>query len=292
MIEIGKSADKIVNLVRARQLLASVYRALDDQEQANTLMKQADELFLQSSPRYQVRNQIEYAYYRIRYLLFQQKIPAALQWADEYKARREKASNPWATLNELVYAQVLLADGKPDQAVPILKICEDSARSFEAGGWVIQSLVLQALCHQATEDMENALDCLSSAFNLAEPQGYIRRFVDFGLPMQQLLIEAANINLFPAYVSRLLSAFPTGAGDIESITKKDATSEQPLIEPLTDQELSILKLMTAGLSHSEIARELYLSVNTIKWHSTNIYGKLGVHRRAHAVARARELEIL
>jgi len=140
--------------------------------------------------------------------------------------------------------------------------------------------------------MENALDCLRSAFSLAEPQGYIRTFVDFGLPMQRLLGQAVKMNIFPEYAARLLSAFPADAGDKESITTNDATSQQPLIEPLTDQELSILRLMAAGLSHSEIAGELYLSPNTVKWHSTNIYGKLGVHRRAHAVARARELEIL
>jgi len=291
-MEIGKSADKIVNLVRARQLLALVYCALGNQEEANLLMKQADELFLQSNPRYQVMHRIEYEYYRIRCLLIQQKMLAALQWADEYRARRETVSNPWATLNELVYAHVLLADEKPDQALPVLKTCEESARSFEASGWVLQSLALQALCYQSTNNLENALESLRSAFSLAEPQGYIRTFVDLGQPMQRLLGQAAKENIFPEYVARLLSAFPADAGDKESITTKDASSQQPLIEPLTEQELSILKLMAAGLSHSEIASQLYLSLNTIKWHSTNIYGKLGVHRRAHAVARARELEIL
>ena len=291
-IYIGKSTDKIVNLVRTRQLLAQIYCALEDSEEAALVMGQADELFLQSSPRYQIMHQIEYEYYRIRCLLFQQKIQVALQWANDYKSRRETIKNPWGTLSELVYAQVLLADGRSDQALPVLKTCENSARSFEAGRWVIQSLVLQALCYQAIDDKKNAMDCLRSAFSLAEPQGYIRTFVDFGLPMQCLLEQAAKVNSFPEYVARLLSAFPTDAEDKESITTKDATSQQPLIEPLTDQELSILKLMAAGLSHSEIASELYLSLNTVKWHSTNIYGKLGVHRRAHAVARARELEIL
>jgi LuxR family maltose regulon positive regulatory protein len=100
------------------------------------------------------------------------------------------------------------------------------------------------------------------------------------------------MNIFPEYVTRLLSAFSTDVGEKESKKPQMASSSQLLVEPLTDQELSILKLMSAGLSHSEIASELYLSLNTVKWHSTNIYGKLGVHRRAHAVARARELEIL
>jgi LuxR family maltose regulon positive regulatory protein len=291
-IEIGKSVDKIVNLVRARQLLARVYCVLGDQEEANLLMKQADELFLQSSPRYQVMHRIEYEYYRVRCLLIQKKMLAALQWANEYKARREVVSNPWATLNELVYAQVLLADEKPDQALPVLKSCEDSARSFEAGGWVLQNLTLQSLCYEASNELESALETLGRAFSLAEPEGYIRTFVDFGLPMKRLLGQAAKANIFPEYVSRLLSAFPAEAGKKAYTITDEISSQQSLVEPLTDQELSILKLMSAGLSHSEIASELYLSINTVKWHSTHIYGKLGVHRRAHAVARARELEII
>ncbi|MEJ2513470.1 MAG: hypothetical protein P8Y72_17965, partial [Anaerolineales bacterium] len=226
-IYIGKSTDKIVNLVRTRQLLAQIYCALEDSEEAALVMGQADELFLQSSPRYQIMHQIEYEYYRIRCLLFQQKIQVALQWANDYKSRRETIKNPWGTLSELVYAQVLLADGRSDQALPVLKTCENSARSFEAGRWVIQSLVLQALCYQAIDDNKNAMDCLRSAFNLAEPQGYIRTFVDFGLPMQCLLEQAAKVNSFPEYVARLLSAFPVDAGDKEFITTKDVISQQP-----------------------------------------------------------------
>ena len=71
-----------------------------------------------------------------------------------------------------------------------------------------------------------------------------------------------------------------------------AAAYQPLLEPLTDQELRVLRLMAAGLSHRDIASELYLSVNTIKWHTTHIYSKLGVHRRAHAISQARELGII
>ena len=79
----------------------------------------------------------------------------------------------------------------------------------------------------------------------------------------------------------------------EGMTKLTGrTVHQSLVEPLTDQEIGILRLMSAGLSHSEIASELFISINTVKWHSSNIYGKLGVHRRAHAVSRARELEII
>ena len=115
---------------------------------------------------------------------------------------------------------------------------------------------------------------------LAAPEGYVRTFVDYGPPMQELLQQAAERGLFSEYVSSLLAVFPEPA------------SPSTLAEPLTDREASILRLMAAGLSHNEIADELYLSANTIKWYSTRIYRKLGVRRRSQAVARAQDLGLL
>ena len=291
-IHIGEEADRIVNIIRARQLLAKTYCALGDQEEADILMRQAEELFKQSSPRYQVMHQIEYEYYRIRCLLFQQNLQPALEWADSYQNRRNSVKNPWTLLSELAYAHVLLSNGKPDQALPILNTIEEAARSYGAGGWVIQSLTLQALCYQALKDPERALGALSNAFSLAEPEGYIRTFIDYGEFMRQLLNLALERGLAPDYVHKLLDAFPPKDYEKNKTEHQRVLAGKSLIEPLTDQELSILRLMSAGLSHSEIARELYLSINTVKWHTTHIYGKLGVHRRAHAVTRAKELGIL
>ena len=288
-IHIGEEADRIVNIIRARQLLAKTYCALSDQEEADILMRQAEELFKQSSPRYQVMHQIEYEYYRIRCLLFQQNLQPALEWADSYQNRRNSVKNPWTLLSELAYAHILLSDGKPDQA---LNTIEEAARSYGAGGWVIQSLTLQALCYQALKDPERALGALSNAFSLAEPEGYIRTFIDYGEFMRQLLNLALESGLAPDYVHKLLDAFPPKDYEKNKTEPQRVLAGKSLIEPLTEQELSILRLMSAGLSHSEIARELYLSINTVKWHTTHIYGKLGIHRRAHAVTRAKELGIL
>lgn len=201
-------------------------------------------------------------------------------------------NNPWALVEELVYANVLLADGRPDQALPFLKTCEVSARSYGAGGWVIQSFSLQSLCYQETQDFESALESLRGALELAEPEGYVRTFVDQGPPMQHLLQLAVAHGIATDYVPRLLAAFPVEQGEKVWAEPRKTAIQQPLVEPLTERETNILRLMGAGLSHHEIASELYLSINTIKWHTTHIYGKLGVHRRAHAVSRARELGIL
>lgn len=291
-IQVGESADKIVNLVRARQLLARVYYLLGNWEEANTLVEQADELFNQSNPRYQVRYQIDHEYYRVRWLLLQQNLRPALQWSEDYKKRRNSIDNPWALLSELVYAHVLLINGKPDQALQILRASENSARSFEAGGWIIQSLVLQSLCYHAMNNPEKALELLSSALRLAEPEGYTRTFVDYGEIMQRLLNLALARDVETDYVTKLIEAFPLRQDEEEEAEPQRVLGGQYLVEPLTDQELSILRLMSAGLSHNEIADKLYLSINTVKWHTTHIYDKLGVHRRAHAVTRAKELGIL
>ncbi len=291
-IQNGEESDKIVNVIRARQLLAKDYCAMGDQDEANILTRQAEELFKQTSPRYQVMHQIEYEYYRIRCLLYQQNIQPALQWAGDYKNRRNSIKSPWALLNELVYAHVLLSDGKPDQALQILRTSEESARSFGANGWVIQGLALESLCHNAMNDLEKALEALQHALGLAEPEGYIRTFVDYGESMQRLLNLAMKRGIYVTYARKLLDSFPS-KDNMEGENEREMVSTgKSLIEPLTDQERSILRLMAIGLSHHEIADELYLSINTVKWHTTHIYGKLGVHRRAHAVARAKEMGIL
>ena len=110
--------------------------------------------------------------------------------------------------------------------------------------------------------------------------------------MHRLLDIALTRGVATDYVRRLLEAFSLGQDDEEKTEPQMVMDGQSLVEPLTEQELSILRLMSTGLSHSEIARELYLSINTVKWHTTHIYGKLGVHRRAHAVTRAKEVGIL
>jgi LuxR family maltose regulon positive regulatory protein len=118
---------------------------------------------------------------------------------------------------------------------------------------------------------------------LAAPEGYARTFIDLGPPMQHLLQQAAVQGIASAYVLQLLSNFPASPDDKPAINP---------VGPLNDREQSILRLMAAGLSNREIAEELYLSVNTVKWYGSQIYGKLGVKKRAEAVDQAHELGIL
>ena len=131
---------------------------------------------------------------------------------------------------------------------------------------------------------------LGDALTLAEPSGHIRIFVDEGSPMAQLLSEAAALGLMPNYVNKLLAAFDADA--LKSDGKSSLPSAQPLIEPLSQRELEVLRLIAHGLSNDEISKRLFLALDTIKGHNRRIYDKLQVQRRTEAVARARELGLL
>jgi LuxR family maltose regulon positive regulatory protein len=126
---------------------------------------------------------------------------------------------------------------------------------------------------------------------LAEPEEYIRVFLDEGPPMARLLYEALSREIAPNYVRRLLAAFPSAEPEQREPSKSQAP-ETELIEPLSERELEVLQLIAEGLTNREIASRLFLSLNTVKAHTRNVYGKLDVHNRTQAVVRARALGVL
>jgi LuxR family maltose regulon positive regulatory protein len=132
---------------------------------------------------------------------------------------------------------------------------------------------------------------LERALAAAEPGGFLRIFVDEGPSMARLLYEAVTRGIAPDYARRLLSAFPVAEPEQTTASEKQAPQSE-LVEPLSERELEVLLLFAEGLTNQEIASRLFLSLNTVKAHSSNIYGKLGVHSRTQAVARARALGLL
>ncbi len=162
-------------------------------------------------------------------------------------------------------------------------------------GSVIEILIVQALAYAAQDDDTQALNSLAHALTLAEPEGYQRIFVVEGPAMAALLAAAAERGLAPAYVAQLLAAFPRAEhgqpSKAEAIVQR-ATSNESLIEPLSDRELDVLRLLRTELSGPEIAQELIISLNTVRTHTKNIYSKLGVNSRRAAVRRAAELGLL
>jgi LuxR family maltose regulon positive regulatory protein len=197
---------------------------------------------------------------------------------------------------ESALARLHIAQQRFDDAlhliVPLLQMAED-------GGWigvVIEFLILQALALRGRNEATEALDVLHRALFLAEPEGYVRVFVDEGAPMMALLREAAPRGLVTGYVNELLAAFPVSEiGDVDGVPSPphiQAPIDQPLIDSLSERELEVLHLIAAGLSNREIAEKLFIAVSTVKTHINNIYGKLDVSKRTRAVARARELGLL
>ena len=143
--------------------------------------------------------------------------------------------------------------------------------------------MLQALANQMQGNVPAALVPLARALTLAEPQRYVRIFVDEGPPMAVLLGEAAKHGIVLNHVRQLLTAFPR--------TDDRTAVGQALMEPLSERELEVLRLLGTDLDGPEIARELVVSLNTMHTHTKNIYAKLGVNTRRAAVRRAEELHL-
>ena len=151
-------------------------------------------------------------------------------------------------------------------------------------------MVLQAVVHHANGEKDKALQVLRDALARAEPGGFIRIFVDEGLPIAQLLSEAAFQGIKPDYISTLLAVFE--AKKQKSKDKSYSSPVQSLIDPLSQRELEVLQLIAQGLSNREISQKLFLALSTVKGHNRIIFDKLQVHRRTEAIAYARELGLI
>jgi LuxR family transcriptional regulator, maltose regulon positive regulatory protein len=195
-------------------------------------------------------------------------------------------------------ARVHLAQGDPSAALALLSSLR---QQMEAKDWQderLKVMVLQAVAHNAHGQKDKAAQLLSDALALAEPGGFIRLFVDEGEPMRMTITDfRLSIEKPPrgedyrllGYVDKLLAAFANPAA------MPQAKSENPnarMLEPLSQRELEVLKLVAQGLSNHEIGERLFLALDTIKGHNRNIYSKLQVQRRTEAIARALELGLL
>jgi len=188
-------------------------------------------------------------------------------------------------------ARVHLAQGDTSAALAVLLPWR---RQVEAKGWAderLKVMVLQAVALHMNGDKDKAVQLLFDALTLAEPGGFIRLFVDEGLPMAHLLSEVADFGRMPGYTGKLLAVLKAEAQKRED-TSSPSPPAQPFLEPLSPRELEVLHLMAAGLSNQEMCERLFVALDTVKGHNRKIFGKLQVQRRTEAVARARELGLL
>jgi LuxR family maltose regulon positive regulatory protein len=191
----------------------------------------------------------------------------------------------------IALARILIHQEQWDDALELLQQLQDFALAGGRTSTAIEILLLRALALQAQGNMVEATSALEHALTLAEPGGFVRVFVDEGPPVARLLYDTLTHGDFVKYKRRLLAAFPDA--EPAKVDVDETQSSAPnLIEPLSDREIEVLELIAEGWTNPEIAGKLFLSLYTIKSHCRNIYGKLDVHNRISAVARAKALGIL
>ena len=235
---------------------------------------------------------------KTRVWVAQGRLAEALGWARERGLSVDDDLSYLREFEHITLARVLMARYKSDrversihEAMGLLERLLKAAEEGGRMGSVIEILVLQALAHEAQGDIPAALAPLERALTLAEPEGYVRIFVDEGMPMARLLYEALSQGVEPDYIRRLLAAFPVAEPE-QTASSPTRGSKSELVEPLSERELEVLQLIAEGLTNQEVASRLYLSLHTVKVHTRNIFTKLAVKNRAQAVARGRALGIL
>jgi LuxR family maltose regulon positive regulatory protein len=155
-------------------------------------------------------------------------------------------------------------------------------KAAQANKWIYGLIAVRALQAALAESQEEALDLLTEALQLAKGGGFIRSFIEAGERLVPLLREAAKRGVLPDYVGRILAVMAEKA-------EIAGTGLESLIEPLSEREIEVLRLVTSGMSNREIAAKLFISAGTAKTHIHHLCGKLGVRNRTEAAMKAKEL---
>jgi LuxR family maltose regulon positive regulatory protein len=241
------------------------------------------------------------AAWQARIWLSQDELDAAVQWMGE---RGLVADGEFAFLHDLDtvelteyvgIARILIAQGRLEDATTLLQHLLSRPEAFGYTSRAIQIHILQALAFDAGGTPSTAMATLEQALALAEPEGFVRIFVNEGPPMARLLKQAAAQGIMPDYTTRLLAAFQTTDEARQTTLHSSSVvgrRASALVEPLSKRELDVLQLIAEGLTNREVASRLFVSLNTVKAHTRNLYGKLDVHSRTQAIARSQELGLL
>ncbi len=272
------------NPYRWRVAMARIREAEGDLVGAGELLEEADRLYVSDFfPRVRPVPAM-----RARLHVSQGDIGAALAWVRERSLSVDDDLDYLSEYEHITLARVLMAQtssaaGSADETTSLLekllRAADDGART----GSVIEILVLQSLNLQSHHNFPAARTALERAVTLAEPEGYVRIFVDEGAPLVVVLRDLEKSGVARSYVRRLLHAMST--------TTPRASSSQGLIEPLSERELEVLRLLGTDLDGPDIARHLVVSLSTVRSHTKSIYAKLGVNNRRAAVRRAEELDL-
>ena len=237
---------------------------------------------------------------KVRWGLRQGWLTKALHWVKECGLSADDEPSYLREYEHLTLARVAIAqyrhNGTDDAINPILDLLTRLLNAAEAQnrtGSTIKILVVLALARDALGEVEAAISALEQALILAEPEGQVRFFAECGTPMVRLLQAAKTRNITLAYTQRLLTAAETWGQQPPKSSSLPISSASPsLIEPLSQREMEVLRLLSTELSGPEIARELVVALSTVRTHTKRIYSKLNVTNRRAAVKRATELDLI
>jgi LuxR family maltose regulon positive regulatory protein len=290
--------------VRGYTALARTQRAKGEVERALLTLQQGDERLnqIQSSA---IAYRAILAAQRARLLILQGNLPTVLH---SYQPLPAAAGTSLEYIQQLTWVRLRLAQyqhsPEPRFLTEAAQILAALLAKAEAAGWMshkIEALLLQALVSQTQGERDSAQQSLINALVLAEPEGYLRIFLEEGAAMHKLLIECRRemARKFLAEegmrlqdrLNRILAAFPA-VGELPATLASKQPAGGTLVEPLTERELEILRMVHDGLSNGEIAEKLIVTVGTVKKHLNNIFGKLAVSSRTQALVSARAHNLL
>ena len=283
-VELSKYWGQADALILGHTFLAGALLANGDADGALDVIREAKQIASDVSPRY--RDFITTREARV--LLAMGDVAAVTRWVRESALSVE--DDPCRPIPRyILFARILIAQAQFEEAMRLLAHLLEMAEASGAIGYVIEILILQALALQGSGKGGQALKSLERALILAEPESYVRIFIDEGASMRRLLRRAIAEGIAVAYAGRLLTALE---GEAEKKRRQGTAAQASMVDPLSERELKVLRLLTTHLSSSDIAQELTISVNTVRTHIKSIYSKLNAHSRNEAVQRAKELDIL
>jgi LuxR family maltose regulon positive regulatory protein len=287
LAEAGDFVHFLTDVYPARVRLAI---AQNDWETASSFIQKAEQLARRCPSSIEIEN---LGAWRARLHLAQGNLAEAGQWAETKGAEIADPFGPQQEFVLLTLARIWLAQGKTGEAASLLEHLASAAERSGRYGRVLEAQMLQALVDQAAGNEAQAVEELSRVLARAQPEGYVRLFLDEGQPMARLLskLSTRTRTELRDYVGKLLAAHYQEQAEGSGSPAKTSQGE-PMVEPLSERELEVLHLVAAGWSNQEIADKLVISVRTVKKHVENIHGKLGVQSRTQAVVRARELNVL
>jgi LuxR family transcriptional regulator, maltose regulon positive regulatory protein len=289
-MELAERMGKFDTLVDGYVALSRVERARDDADGALETAREAEQLARRAGVGEAI---VKAAVWRARLHLTMGDLATAA--FEQRRAKSVSGGVPPSVreMERIGLARLLIARREYDEALNLLSRLREAAEAAGRMGNAIELLALEAIALRAQDEKERAVSTLAEALALAEPEGYVRTFVDEGSAVVELLSELLELQqrrrLVPPisahYLRKLLATLEQGA-------TSSASLPATVSEPLSNREREVLALVAAGRSNREIAQELFVAQSTVKTHTNNIYRKLDARSRTQALARARELNLI